>query len=129
MPRFRDIRDKEKGKTKSKPKKQPKQTKKSEEKIEGGEKTTLQVTDPYSILKFVLMTEKCVRMIETDNRLVFIVDRNANKNIIKCAFESAFGSKVLAVNTVVDQKSRKKAFIKLKDDGAAGDIAVRLGII
>lgn len=85
--------------------------------------------EAWETLKFVLMTEKCVRMIEGDNVLVFIADMKADKRRIKDAFEKAFGSKVAYVRTVIDQDGRKKAFIKLKEAGAAGDIAVRLGII
>ncbi len=85
--------------------------------------------EAWDTLKFVLMTEKCVRMIETDNVLVFIAERKADKHRITNAFEKAFGSKVQNVRTVIDQDNRKKAFIKLKEAGAAGDIAIRLGII
>ena len=87
------------------------------------------VEDPFKILKFVLMTEKCVRMIEVENKLTFIADRSASKSEIKRAFEGAFKSNVEKVTLVNDQKNRKKAFIKLKEAGAAGELAVRLGII
>jgi len=128
MPRFRDMREKTDGKMKKKEsKKEKKATPKADIKIE--KRALRHVSDPYSVLKFVLMTEKCVRMIETENKLVFIVDRKAGKSEIKNAFETAFGSKVNDVNVAIDQKARKKAFIKLKEPGAAGDIAVRLGII
>ena len=85
--------------------------------------------EAWDTLKFVLMTEKCVRMIEADNVLVFIADRKADKHRIQNAFEKAFGSKVENVRTVIDQDGRKKAYIRLKETGAAGDIAIRLGII
>ena len=88
-----------------------------------------EIEDPYKILDFVLMTEKCVRMIETENKLTFIVRRNASKNEIKRSFETVFKLNVDNVNVVNDQKARKKAFITLKDPGAAGELAVRLGII
>jgi ribosomal protein uL23 len=81
------------------------------------------------VLKFVLMTEKCVRMIETENKLVFIVDRKATKKQIADAFEKLYGAKTVSVHTTIDQKGRKKAFIKLAQPGAASDLAVKLGII
>lgn len=87
------------------------------------------VTDTFSVLKFVVMTEKAIQMIETQNKLVFIVNRKADKNQIKSAAEQVFESPVSGVKTVIDQKGRKKAFIKLKKEGAAGEIAIRLGII
>ncbi|MCX6815714.1 MAG: 50S ribosomal protein L23 [Candidatus Aenigmarchaeota archaeon] len=85
--------------------------------------------DPYDVLKFVLMTEKAVRQIEAQNKLVFIVDRRAKKPKIKQAAEAAFNSKITSVQTMIDQAGRKKAFIKFEKAGEAGEIAIRLGII
>lgn len=85
--------------------------------------------DPYDIIKFVLMTEKAVRQIETQNRLVFIVDMDAKKGTIRSAVESAFNSPVTGVNTMIDQAGRKKASVKFGKEGAAGEIAIRLGIL
>lgn len=85
--------------------------------------------DPYDILKFVLMTEKSVRQIELENKLVFIVDRSSDKGEIKAAANLAFNSPISEVRTVIDQAGRKKAFVKFEQEGAAGEIAIRLGII
>jgi ribosomal protein uL23 len=85
--------------------------------------------EPFTILKFVLMTEKAIQLIEKENKLVFIVDRKCSKDDIKNAAESAFNASVDDVETMIDQKSRKKAFIRFKEPGTAGDIAMRLGII
>lgn len=85
--------------------------------------------DVYDILKFVLMTEKSVRQIELQNRLVFIVDRKSHRDEIKAAAERAFNVPVRDVKTMIDQSGRKKAFIIFTGEGAAGEIAVRLGII
>ena len=93
------------------------------------EKEFSALPDPYAILKFVLMTEKAVRMVEAQNKLVFVVDRRADKQLIKKAAESAFDSKISNVNTMIDQKGRKRAYIKFAKPGQAGDVAVRLGII
>jgi len=87
------------------------------------------IADPYEVLKFVLMTEKSVRMIEAQNKLVFIVSRKADRKEIKSAAESAFNSKVADVETLIDQRGRKKAFVKFEKPGEAGEIAIRLGII
>ena len=100
---------------------------KKEEKTEKKEEKPL--TDTFDVLKFVVMTEKAIQMIETQNKLVFIVNRKSNKDKIKSAAESIFESPVASVKTVIDQKGRKKAFIRLKKEGAAGEIAIRLGII
>ncbi|MBI2579194.1 MAG: 50S ribosomal protein L23 [Candidatus Aenigmarchaeota archaeon] len=85
--------------------------------------------DSLDTLKFVLMTEKAVQLIETQNKLVFIVDRGSAKNEIKKAAEDVFNTKVNGVTTTIDQEGRKKAFVKFAKEGEAGEIAIRLGII
>ncbi|MBI2971976.1 MAG: 50S ribosomal protein L23 [Candidatus Aenigmarchaeota archaeon] len=85
--------------------------------------------DPYAVLKFVVMTEKAVQHIERQNKLLFIVDRKANKQQIRQSAAQAFKANVSSVNTVIDQNGRKKAFIKFVKAGEAGEIAIRLGII
>ena len=100
-----------------------------EEKAVEVKKSDKNLLDPYSVLRFVLMTEKAVRMVEAQNKLVFIVDRRYDKKEIKKAASAAFESEIEKVNTVIDQKGRKKAYIKFAKAGQAGDIAVRLGII
>ena len=85
--------------------------------------------DPFKVLKFVLMTEKAVQVIEKQNKLVFIVDRGSDKSSIKAAVETAFNAPVNGVQTMIDQEGRKKAFVKFRNAGAAGDIAIKLGII
>lgn len=82
----------------------------------------------YSIIKKPLITEKTFDLIEKENKLVFIVDRNANKNQIKRAVEKIHNVKVLKVNTMITPKGDKKAFIKLHPDNSAQDIAIDLGI-
>jgi len=85
--------------------------------------------DPWKILKHPSMSEKSISLVERENKIVFIVDRKANKKQIKEAFEKAFGVKVEKVNTIVTMDGKKKAFIKLKPKYKAVDIAVRLGMV
>ena len=85
--------------------------------------------DSYKILRYPHMTEKCISLVERENKLVFIVDRKSTKNQIKQAFEQEFKAKVESINTLVTRTGRKKAFIKLKPEFQAADVAVRLGII
>lgn len=82
----------------------------------------------YKILKKPLITEKTFDLIEMENKLVFIVDRSANKKQIKTAVEKIHDVKVIKVNTLINTKGEKKAFIKLHSDYSAPDIAVDLGI-
>jgi len=116
---------------------QPKKQEKSEKDIKAAKKEKkkdekkefVYEGDPYEVIKFVLMTEKAIRFIEAQNRLVFVVDRKAGRQEIKKAVESAFQSRISGVNVMIDQKGRKRAFVKFEKPGEAGEIAIRLGII
>lgn len=82
----------------------------------------------YKIIKKPLVTEKTFDLIEKENKLVFIVDRKANKNQIKKAIEKIHNVKVIKINTMITPKGDKKAFIKLHPEYSAQDIAIDLGI-
>lgn len=85
--------------------------------------------DPHRILKYCHMTEKSVGLIDRENKIVFVVDRRANKKQIKEAFEKLFDVKVEKINTEITLKGIKKAYIKLKPEYRASDVAVKLGIV
>lgn len=85
--------------------------------------------DPYKILKYPHMTEKSISLVEKENKLVFIVDRRFKKEHIKKAFEEVFKVKVDKINTMITREGKKKAFIKLKKEFSAADVAVKLGMI
>lgn len=84
--------------------------------------------DNYSIIKKPLVTENTFDLIEDQNKVVFIVDRNANKHVIKTAIEEMYDVKVIKVNTLITTKGEKKAFIKLHPNYSAADLAIDLGI-
>ena len=84
--------------------------------------------DPYKIIKYPISTEKAVRLMESENKLVFIVDKKAKKKEIKEAIETAFKVKVLKVTTMI-QKGEKKAYLKLAADTPAIDVATQLGLM
>ena len=75
------------------------------------------------------MTEKSIAMVEKENKIVFVVERKADKKQIKEAFEQMFDVKVEKVNTEITLKGQKKAFIKLRPEYKAADVAVKLGIV
>ncbi len=85
--------------------------------------------DPWKILLYPHVTEKAMKLIEKQNTLVFIVDRKANKPLIKRAVEEAFKVKVAKVRTLITSDGRKKAYVKLKPEYKAIDVATKLGIM
>lgn len=87
------------------------------------------IVDPWTILHSPLLTEKAIAKIETENKLVFIVNRKSTKRQIKWAVERALNVKVEDVGTIIDRKGRKKAWVKLAKEFSASDIATRLGML
>ena len=84
---------------------------------------------PHEIIQYPLMTERSVNMIENENKLVFIVDRRANKHEIARAVRELYGVEADSVRTLISPKGLKKAFVKLKEEYDASDVAIRLGIL
>ena len=84
---------------------------------------------PHEIILYPMMTERSVYMIENENKLVFIVDRRANKDDVARAVRELYGVEAESVNTLITRSSNKKAFVKLKDQYDASDLAIRLGIL
>ena len=68
-------------------------------------------------------------LVEKVNMIVFIVDLKATKTQIKKEFEEVFEVKVEKVNTDITPDAKKKAYIKLKPEFPAGDVAVKLGVV
>ena len=83
----------------------------------------------HEVIYYPLMTEVASRMIETENRLVFIVNMKATKTDVRRAVEELYEVVVEKVNTLVTPKGEKKAFVKLHPDYRASDVAIKLGIL
>jgi len=84
--------------------------------------------DPYKVIIKPVVTEKAVAMIENENKLTFIVDRRATKQDIKRAVEEMFNVKVAKVNTLITMRGEKKAYVKLKPEYSASEVAARIGL-
>jgi large subunit ribosomal protein L23 len=87
------------------------------------------VKDIQQVIKYPLVSEDAVTLIEAENKIVFIVDADASKNDIRRAVEELYEVRVDHVNSVVTPEGRKKAYVKLAPDHKASDLAVRLGIL
>jgi len=86
-------------------------------------------SDPWKILMYPHLAEKSMKMVETENKLVFMVRRNAKKGQIKDAIEKAFNVKVIKVNFEITMAGQKKAYVKLSPEFSASDIATRMGMV
>jgi large subunit ribosomal protein L23 len=85
--------------------------------------------DPFKVLTNPHKTEKSIGLVESDNKIVFIVDKKAKKAEIKKAFEEVFNVKVEKINVLITRDGRKKAFIKLDPKYLAADVAAKLEMI
>jgi large subunit ribosomal protein L23 len=77
----------------------------------------------------VVRTQKAVSLIEKENKLTFIVRIEATKEDVKRAVEKLYGVKVEKVNTLITPRGEKKAYVKLKPEYKASELAVKLGVI
>ncbi len=84
---------------------------------------------PLDLILYPLVTEDTVSLIETENKLTFIVNIKANKKEIKEAIEKLYNVKVDKVNTCITMDGKKKAYVKLKPEFKASDLAIKLGIL
>jgi len=81
------------------------------------------------VIKYPLSTEKSIRLMESENKLIFVVDKKANKKDIKEAIEKAFKAKVTDVKTFVDKENKKRAYVRFSNETPAIDIATQLGLM
>ena len=85
--------------------------------------------DPNDVISYPLMTESASLMVERDNKLMFIVNLKAGKSDVKKAVEQLYEVKVDTVNVLITPQGEKKAFVKLKPEFKASDVAIKLGIL
>ncbi|MFP4567960.1 MAG: 50S ribosomal protein L23 [Candidatus Woesearchaeota archaeon] len=83
----------------------------------------------HPIIRYPLATEKSIRLMESENKLIFIVGTSAKKPEIAKAIEDEFKVKVSRVRTLIDTKGRKKAYITFSPETPAIDVATKLGLM
>ena len=80
------------------------------------------------ILQKSKATEKIVKMIEAENVLCFETDRKFSKLEIKNEVENLFDVKVAGVRVHI-RKNKKIAYVRLKPEFIAADIATTIGVL
>ena len=75
-----------------------------------------------------ITTEKAVKLIEAENIIIFCVDKRMNRTEIKKEVEEIFKVKVENINIMIRQ-NKKFAYVKLKKENPAIDLATKLGMI
>jgi len=85
--------------------------------------------DPQSVILYPQATEKAVKLIESENKLIFVVDRSASKADVKMAIETLFEVKVKSVSVQITPQGKKRAYVRLAPEFMADEIASKLGMI
>ena len=73
-------------------------------------------------------TEKAVMMIELQNILTFQIPKKETKKDIKKSVEELFNVKVEKIRTII-RDNKKIAYVKLKKEFPAIDVATKLGMM
>jgi ribosomal protein uL23 len=84
--------------------------------------------DPNEIIIHPVVTEASLEAVDEENKLIFWVERTANKNTIKWAVETLYEVVVEKVNTLIMPNGKKKALVKLAPEYSAAEVATNLGI-
>jgi large subunit ribosomal protein L23 len=82
--------------------------------------------DANDVIHYPLMTESASLMVEKDNKLMFVVNVKAGKSDVKRAVEELYEVKVDKVTVLITPQGEKKAFVKLKPEYKASDVAINL---
>ncbi|OIO21692.1 50S ribosomal protein L23 [Candidatus Micrarchaeota archaeon CG1_02_47_40] len=77
---------------------------------------------------YPIVTEKAISLIELENTLMFVVEKEATKPEIKKEVEQKYGVKVDKVNVQNTMKGKKKAYVKINKAFKADQIAAKLKI-
>ncbi|MBS3165097.1 50S ribosomal protein L23 [Candidatus Woesearchaeota archaeon] len=85
--------------------------------------------DIYHVVRQPLSNEKAIRLMESENKLVFVIDRNASKLDVSRAVERLFKVKVTDVNTYITAKGEKRAYVRLSPEHPAIDVMTQLGLM
>ena len=75
-----------------------------------------------------ITTEKAVMLIERENTLTFATEKNVTRDAIKKEVQELFDVKVENVRTLI-KDAKKYAYVKLKKEFPAIDVATKLGLI
>lgn len=84
--------------------------------------------NPHAVISHPLISEQTVASMDKDNMLVFIVERRASKKDIKQAIEELYEVELVSVNTMILPDGRKKAYVKLREEYLADEVATKIGV-
>jgi large subunit ribosomal protein L23 len=86
------------------------------------------VKNPHDTIVHPLITEKAVATMERDNILTFIVTLDSTKQDVLNAVEELYEVEVDKVTTTILSSGKKKAYVKLKEEYPADEVATKIGV-
>jgi large subunit ribosomal protein L23 len=86
------------------------------------------VKNPHDTIIHPLITEKTVASMERDNILTFIVTMDSTKQDVLDAVEELYEVEVDSVTTNILPSGKKKAYVKLKEEYPADEVATKIGV-
>jgi large subunit ribosomal protein L23 len=89
----------------------------------------VKLKDPHKVLLHPQVTEKAVKLIEAENKLIFIVAKDASRADVKKAVEILFEVKVQDVKMEITPDGKKRAYVRLAPEFMADEIAAKLGVV
>ena len=85
--------------------------------------------EPYKAILHPLSTEKSIKLMEAENKLIFQIDNKATKKDVKEALEKLFKVKIDSIRTSITMRGKKRAYVKFKPESPAIEIATQLGMM
>ena len=109
-------------------KQKPKTNKKKSKSLVKDKRKSLAKQTSKGISLKPLVTEKAVMLIESQNILIFETEKEATKEQVKKEIEDLFEVKVKKIRTLIIL-NKKHAYVKLKKEFPAIDLATKLGLM
>jgi large subunit ribosomal protein L23 len=88
----------------------------------------VRIEDAQKLIIRPYVTERTFDQIARENKICFIVQDKASKSQVASAVEALYEVKVRDVNTMRTIKG-KKAFVRLRPEESATDLATKLGVV
>ena len=88
----------------------------------------MNVDEASKIILKPYITEKTFALVETEQKICFIVNNNASKPKIAEAVQKLYNEKALQVNTARTVYG-KKAYVKFETIAKARDLATKIGML
>jgi len=85
--------------------------------------------DAHKIILYPLMGEKATMLREKENKLSFMVAKDAVKKDIKEAVETLYNVKIISLDSMITSTGQKKVHVRLDAKYSAEEVASHFGVL